>query len=174
MKSGNKLRDFQDTVYVNIVAITETWLTSEISDTELLPWGYEIFRCDRLVSSDGSSRGRGTLLACRSCLRCSPVCLSQNNNGLELSAIELNTNNSGKVLGAVIYRPPKANTTWIRNFTDLFSQITYNRIVVLGDLNLPTITCLDGSGFCDSDDLAILLSMLVRKQPFPTNRLSYL
>ena len=99
--------------------------------------------------------GMITLLACRSCLRCSPVCLSQNNNGLELSAIELNTNNSGKVLVAVIYRPPKANTTWIRNFTDLFSQNTYNKIVVLGDFNLPTITWLDGSGFCDSDDSAI-------------------
>ena len=60
LKSENKLRDFQDTVYVNqydIVAITETWLTSEISDTELLPWRYEIFRWDRLVPSDGSSRG---------------------------------------------------------------------------------------------------------------------
>ena len=126
-----------------------------ILDTELLPWGYEIFRCDHLVPSDGSSRGGGTLLACRSCLRCSPVCLSQNNNGLELSAIELNANNSGKVLVAVIYRPPKANTTWIRNFTDLFSQSTYNKIVVLGDFNLPTITWLEGSGLCDSDDSAI-------------------
>jgi hypothetical protein len=38
IRSGNKLREFQDTVYANqydIVAISESWLTSDISDSEL-------------------------------------------------------------------------------------------------------------------------------------------
>ena len=126
----------------DVVAVTETWLTSDISDSELLPWGYDIYRCDRecLAYLGESSRGGGTLLACRSYLRCNPVCLTRNNNGLELSAIELNTNNSGKVSVAVIYRPPKANNTWIRDFADLFNQNTYKKIIVLGDFNMPTIT----------------------------------
>ena len=50
IKSGNKLREFQDSIYDNqfdIVAISETWLMGDISDSELLPWGYDIFRCDR-------------------------------------------------------------------------------------------------------------------------------
>ena len=50
IKSGSKLREFQDSVYVNqydVVAVTETWLTSDVSDSELLPWGYDIYRCDR-------------------------------------------------------------------------------------------------------------------------------
>ena len=52
-------------------------------------------------------------------------------NGLEQSAIELNTNNSGKVLVTVIYRRLKANAIWIRDFTDLLNQNTYNKIIVL-------------------------------------------
>jgi hypothetical protein len=59
IRSGNKLREFQDTVYANqydIVAISESWLTSDISDSELLPWDYDIFRCDRRSPTIGSFR----------------------------------------------------------------------------------------------------------------------
>ncbi|CAB3987353.1 Hypothetical predicted protein [Paramuricea clavata] len=154
IRSGNKLREFQDTVYANqydIVAISESWLTSDISDSELLPWNYDIFRCDR--KSLTISRGGGVLLASRSNLRCSPVVFTKNNN-IELSAIEINTRSSGKILVAVVYRPPCAHTNWIYDIVESLNECTYSKVILLGDFNLPTITWLDGSGFCDSSDSA--------------------
>ena len=99
------------------VAISESWLTSDVSDSELLPWGYDIFCCDRktLGNCGDTIRGGGVLLATRCDFGCKPVDLTKNNN-LEISAIEINTGNSGKVLVAVIYRPPNANANWIYDF----------------------------------------------------------
>ena len=143
IRSGNKLREFQDTVHANqydIVAISESWLTSDISDSELLPWNYDIFRCDR--KSPMISRGGGVLLASRSNLQCSPVVFTKNNN-IKLSAIEINTRSSGKILVAVVYDIVKS-----------LNECTYSKVILLEDFNLPTITWLDGSGFCDSSDSA--------------------
>ena len=150
IKSGGKLREFQDSVYANdfdLVAITESWLTSDISDSELLPWGYDVHRCDR-----SSSRGGGVLIASRCNLRCSAVFLTDNSTDLEYAAIEVNTNNCGKVLFAVFYRPPSVPASWIHSFTTLLNNCRYDRVVLLGDFNLPSISWIEGSGFCDSSD----------------------
>ena len=68
---------------------------------------------------------------------------------MKARAIEINTGNSGKVLVAVIYEPPNANTNWIYDFVQLLNECSYDKLILLGDFNFPTIT-IDGSGFCDS------------------------
>jgi hypothetical protein len=88
------------------------------------------------------SRGGGVLLASRSNLQCSPVVFTKNNN-IKLSAIEINTRSSGKILVAVVYDIVKS-----------LNECTYSKVILLEDFNLPTITWLDGSGFCDSSDSA--------------------
>ena len=160
IKSGNKLREFQDSVYANkfdIVAISETWLTGDISDSELLPWGYDIFRCDRGNARNSADpvRGGGVLLASRCNLCCKPVALICNGDcELEFAAIEVNTNNSGKVLVAVFYRPPSASANWIHDFIETLDACTYSKMV-LGDFNFPSISWIEGSGFCDSSNSAL-------------------
>ena len=55
----NKLLPFQSFVYsssLNILAITETWLSDHIFDKEILPTGFAIYRSDRI------SRGGGVLI----------------------------------------------------------------------------------------------------------------
>ena len=94
------------------------------------------------------------MIACRSSLRCKPVFITEINN-LELSAIELNTNFSEKVLIVSIYRPPNTNIRWIYNFVDFLNRKTYAKVILVGDFNFPNITWLDGSGFCNSDDSAL-------------------
>ena len=161
IKSGNKLREFQDSVYANqfdIVAISETWLTGDISDSELLPWGYDIFRCDRGNARNSADpvRGGSVLLASRCNLRCKPVALICNGDcELEFAAIEVNTNNSGKVLVAVFYRPPSASANWIHDFIETLDTCTYSKMVLLGDFNFPSISWIEGSGFCDSSNSAL-------------------
>ena len=158
IRSNTKLNELKDVVYSNkfdIVAISETWLTSDVTDSELLPWGYDIFRYDRKISSNSgdSTCGGGVLLATHCELGCKPVNLSVNNN-LEISAIEFNTGNIGKVLVAVIYRPPNAKATWIHEFVKPLNECPYDKLILLGDPNFPTVNWLDGSGFCDSSNSA--------------------
>ena len=61
IKSGAKLCEFQDFVYANnfdIIVISETWLNCEVLDSEILPWSYDIHRCDRAdVQGNHSTSG---------------------------------------------------------------------------------------------------------------------
>lgn len=152
IKSGSKLREFQDTVYTNnfdVIAISETWLTCEISDSEILPWGYDIHRCDRADVLHDNTSGGGVLLASRCSLRCQPV-IFDIDIAIEHSAIEI-INNCGKTLIAVFYRPPSANNTWINQFIEFIDICSYDKVIIVGDFNLPNITWIDGSGFTDSN-----------------------
>lgn len=185
IQSGTKLREFQDSVYSNqfdIVAVSETWLSQTISDSELLPWDYDIHRCDRSSSGGDSVHGGGVLIASRTNLRCRPVFLhATEESNMEYVAIELNTNNCGKVLVAVFYRPPSSNVDWIRYFIKTLENCQYNKIVILGDFNLPSITWIDGSGFCNSSESSVftLCQALVDNNLFqlidsPTREENYL
>ena len=87
IKSGFKLKEFKDVVHsskFDIVAISESWLTSDVSDSELLPWGYDIFRCDRksLGNCGDTIRGGEVLLA----TRCDFIWISLLRRGFENSS----------------------------------------------------------------------------------------
>ena len=54
---ANKLSKFQSLVYAFVFCIIETWLSEKLSDSEILPSRFVLYRCDR------PSRGRGVLIA---------------------------------------------------------------------------------------------------------------
>ena len=153
IKSGAKLGEFQDFVYANnldIIAISETWLNCEVLDSEILPWSYDIHRCDRAnVQGIHSTSGGGVLVASRCNLRCQPVFFDMVND-LEYAAIEIINNNCGKTLISVFYRPPNANNTWIHQFVDFIDSCVYEKVIIVGGFNLPDIKWIQGSGFIDS------------------------
>ena len=62
----------------DLVAISETWLTCDITDSKLLPWGYDIFRYNRksLANSGVTSHSGGVLLVTCCELRCKAVDLT--------------------------------------------------------------------------------------------------
>ena len=54
----------------------------------------------------------------------------------------------------MVNRPPCAHTNWIYDIAESLNECIYSKVILLGDFNLPTLTWLDGSGFCDSSDSA--------------------
>ena len=63
------LQDLTYGFHLDIVCLTETWLNKSISDFEILPTGYDIYRKDRQ-----SRTGGGVLIAIKSSLCSSQVC----------------------------------------------------------------------------------------------------
>lgn len=92
-------------------------------DSEILPWSYDIHRCDRADNIHGNhpTSGGGVLLASRCSLRCQLVFFDMEND-LEYAAIELINNNCGKTLISAFYRPPNANNTWVHQFVDFIDS----------------------------------------------------
>ena len=69
MSLRHKINDFLALLLMDsldIVAMTETWLNNDFSDSELQVDGYNIFCFDRV-----NRQGGGVLLALNSCLSCS-------------------------------------------------------------------------------------------------------
>lgn len=136
-----------------MIGITESWLTPDISDGEILPYGYQIFRNDRLLRNGG-----GTLLAVKNCITAcrfdSPI---TTNSELEFVAAEVQLKDRRNMLIAVIYRPPSSPSSWFKSFEDLvqsFQSSGSKDMLLLGDFNLPNINWLEGSGFSNSSDLS--------------------
>ncbi len=99
---------FQNYIYANnfdVVAVTETWLSGDVENHEILPYGYQVFRRDR------GKRGGGVLFAIRSCFGDVQVMDKLNDKfNIEVFAIRL-TNASGvNVLLSVVYRPPTSDS----------------------------------------------------------------
>ena len=64
---------------------------------------------------------------------------------------QVHNNNCGKTLISVFYRPPNANNSWIHQFIDFIDNCQYDKVIIVGDFNLPDITWIEGSGFSDSN-----------------------
>ena len=82
----------------DIVAMTETWLNDDFSDSELQRDGYNIFGFDR-----ANRRGGGVLLAINSRLSCNRRC--DLDLGVEMLVFEIHTRGSRCLIFSVFYRP---------------------------------------------------------------------
>ena len=94
----NELSSFQTMIYshdFDIVAITETWLSNNIFDNEILPANYTIYRNDR------GSRGGGVLLAVHDNI-VSKVLPSPTN--IEMLTVEVEL--SQTLILCIVYSPP--------------------------------------------------------------------
>ena len=135
----NKLTQFQHLVYSklpSLVAVTETWLTNYVYDSEILPTGYNIFRRDRV-----GRRGGGVLLACRDHLSC--ICLPHlSPDDSEILVCELEVPRSPKIAVIVAYRPPSCTNTFLLHLEQTLKNIETSgiqRYILLGDFNFPSI-----------------------------------
>ncbi len=99
----SKLSCFHDIASTNqfdIIALTETWLDSSVSNLELLPSGYKITRRDR-----ENKRGGGVVLAVKDSIKSEKFKFTS--TSLELVGTVINTL-SNDILVCVCYRPPNA------------------------------------------------------------------
>ena len=132
----NKLSNFQSFIYshsLNIVAITESWLSDYILNNEILPSGYSIYRHNRPL------RGGGVMLAVNNTL---PSKILPSPYNLELVAVKIYSKYS--FILCLIYNPPNSDLSYFFNLLDYLNNLLAlnNKIILLGDFNLPDINCM--------------------------------
>ncbi|CAH8497071.1 unnamed protein product, partial [Dicrocoelium dendriticum] len=118
----------------DIVFITETWCTSEISDSQLNILGYKLFRKDR-----SHKRGGGCAIYLRNNLTAipadQPVFIGlEDTLWLVIPSIDL--------LVGCIYRPPRTTQFATQKLIDMInvaSSTTYKSKIMCGDFNLPHV-----------------------------------
>ena len=117
----------------DIVVATETWLDSTITDSEIFPSSYKVFRKDR------HRHGGGVLIAVQSSLDCSEVTELQEDCELIWARLKLQGRKSLYV--CAYYRPDVTDETSLKLFNASLtkaSSIQNAHIIVAGDLNFPS------------------------------------
>lgn len=124
--------------------LTETWLSSKISDSEILECKnkYTFYRNDRNCRSGG-----GVIIGINSTITSAPVNVSSN---LEISWASLTLKDKKVIIGAC-YRSPSADKSFIDNLHDvvnlIFVRYPHTPVILFGDFNYPSIKWTkDGPG----------------------------
>jgi hypothetical protein len=84
----SNLKSFQDLVYaenLDVISVTETWLSDNVSDNEILPSGYNIIRKDK----PSNKHGGGVLLALREGIQYNRVNSGSWSDHLEILSTEI-------------------------------------------------------------------------------------
>lgn len=135
----------------NFFALTETWLTDDVLDSEVSIPNYTIFRKDRV-----SRRGGGVLLGCHNALKCRRrPDLEQDN--LELLLVEVRLSSRNKMLLGNCYRAPDSGTQPLEALAGVLTNVShqYNHICIVGDFNLPSLQWNSSSGLPTSSGSSI-------------------
>ena len=138
----SKFKELLCSESVDIMFVTETWLNSNVSNIEILPNGYNIYRTERSLGRTGG----GVLFAIKHgiFISCHQV-FSLSSAILEAVALECTLPNHAKWLLVCRYRPPDSNE--MSDFRSLANNLFpgYDKIIIVGDFNLPNIFWADST-----------------------------
>ena len=117
---------------LDVLCISETWLTDAVESRMLQFPGYVISRCDRL----GGKSGGGVAIIYRNTMTAEPLRIPAATSALETLWLRLTL--ASPIIVGVVYRPPSSPTT--PALDDLYSQLTdvLGRnlpVYLLGDTN---------------------------------------
>lgn len=104
-----------------LICITESWLTSEISDDLIAIRGYNAFRNDRGDDPSDSRRGGGTITYCSSSFRATAVSLPSyysKPHGIECNFIKFTDLDSNLAFMLCLYIPPNLNSETFESVND--------------------------------------------------------
>ena len=136
----------------NFFALTETWLTDDVFDSEVSIANYTIFRKDRMNRRGGG----GVLLGFHNTFeyRRRPD-LEQDN--LELLLVEVRLSSQNKMLLGNFYRAFDSGAQPLEALADTLTNVShqYNHICIVGDFNLPSFQWNSGSGLPTSSGSSI-------------------
>lgn len=145
------IRSKLNTLYLNVLShtydviiLTETWLTPEISDNEFIDHRYLVFRCDRNRVLTNKKDGGGVLIAVSKELK--PTCLSFSPPLTlpEHVLVKIPSINNAYHLICAVYIPPAAVDDTYLTFLDSLSILCddphIDKIILTGDFNLPLIS----------------------------------
>ena len=132
------LSRFQELVYAedsDIIFVSETWLTSDVFNIEILPEDYFIVRNDR------DTHGGGVLLAIKanSFKSAREIVIETD---IEACFAEVTTCCNINICLCCCYRPPNSDSTWLDKFNSTLAQVCdrFNNILICGDFNYPYIS----------------------------------
>ena len=131
----NKQKELEMTVIeenLDLVVITETWLSNKISDEEISINGYTLIRKDR--SDINKSRGGGVAMYVKNELN--PLCKPEINgdNFSESVWCSIRCGREDTLLG-VCYRAPDSTVHNDEKLYKLISEVSKGRVVIMGDFN---------------------------------------
>lgn len=112
-----------------MVVLTETWLNTFVSDDDVVPPGFTIFRKDR------ATRGGGVAVILKDYI---VATLLSDVPDLECLCLNVTLGGHNFVLYAV-YRAPDSTTDYLTKLHAHMSQFTDRKIILVGDFNLPNI-----------------------------------
>ena len=159
--------------YPDIIAISETWSDSSMTDAELSIPNYALFRTDR------PTRGGGVALHINHNLHPVPAAHVNTYGYREITSCVIPLRNNDKLLVVMCYRP-ESNTpvdnTALYSFLESLSATTFSHVIVMGDFNYKDI---DWRNFqwppsCDSFMQAILTAGLHQHVLSPTRHANIL
>ena len=133
----------------NVIVFTESWLSSDINDSEILCSDYQVFRNDRYSGIEGTrKKGGGVLIAVHNSISSDNFQVSIPVS-IEIICVRLIFKNC-LVYVTCSYIPPNSPMEIYSQHAELIGNVASNlgpndSLVVLGDFNLPTITW----SFCD-------------------------
>lgn len=128
----------------DIIALTETWLYTDIASSEYFDNFYNVYRCDRCPITTGRQRGGGVLLAVRTDISSKLIVLPVADLDVEQICVQVNFINKRSIYFIVSYIPPNSSLDLyekhLKNINFIVENLNFdNEIVVLGDFNLGNI-----------------------------------
>lgn len=158
------LRTKTSTFYINILSenydlimLTETWLTEDISDSEIFDPRYVVFRKDRDIEVTGKKRGGGVLIAVQKKYKAFLIDIP---TYLETVFVEVSIHGKPIIFNCT-YIPPQSNLQCFKDYVDIFTNIDHRislntKIILFGDFNLP---CVNGARFIFDNNSKITACM---------------
>ena len=124
-----------------ILCLSETWLSHDIQDSELLLNLFSVYRSDRNFIASGKSRGGGVLFARQEYLKCRQISLSTYNFPSETDIVCVRTTCMiPKITFIVVYVPADASQKIYDEFIDSLSLLCMKidgQEMIVGDSNIP-------------------------------------
>lgn len=127
----------------DLICLTESGLTSNISSDELFPVSYSVFRSDRKFEITGHQRGGGALLAVRSDYKVTKLNLEPVSVVPDIDVVGCKvTIPNSTLLVFVIYIPPQTTIRDYELFFDTFERLPLfennYKLLICGDFNIPS------------------------------------
>lgn len=126
----------------DIVALTETWLDSTVSDAEVCPDSFYLFRSDRNFATVNRARGGGVLLAIRNNLFCEQLNINLANVNvsplIDVVGVKVRSERNSLCI-LLVYVPPGLSAEECKRFFEYLSSMEFvygSDTLLLGDFNV--------------------------------------
>lgn len=123
----------------DIIFLTESWLTDNFSPAELRFFNYDVYRCDRNLSTANKSRGGGVLILTNSNLLTRLIPINASNLSLEHVFVLMEHGGNSIILGCT-YIPPSSHLDVYLEHCAVVEQLRIRfplaHFILLGDYNL--------------------------------------